>query len=358
MVTGRPASSSPYTRPGARRPQGYAYLALLFAVVLIGAALGGTATVWHTMMQRERERQLLWVGNQYRLAIQRYTEARPQPGTAANGANIGAQGLQLGNVTNGGTVGGDPATGTAAGGAATGGGTAGLPFPRPGTDGDYGISINPDGTLPPQPVGGGEFGSGLTGGLGAGTAALNAFGEGSGNGAVGGGPSNGFGGGQQGGGRSVGTNIGGANAGGPTVGGAITVPGTPAATRRGGPSRYPPNLAVLLADPRFPQLHPYLRQLYPDPITGKVDWVPILAPNGGVMGVRSKSTDHPFKIANFRPKDILFTAKEKYSDWKFVFAPTNANQGAQPAPTASQQQNFGPAPGAPLNPQGPAPIPP
>jgi type II secretory pathway pseudopilin PulG len=56
----------------ARCQRGFTYLGLLFAIVLIGLVLASAATVWTTAGKRERERQLLWVGGQYRLAIQRY----------------------------------------------------------------------------------------------------------------------------------------------------------------------------------------------------------------------------------------------------------------------------------------------
>lgn len=52
--------------------RGFTYLVVLFAVALIGLALAGTATVWTTAAKRVREQELLWVGGQFRLAIQRY----------------------------------------------------------------------------------------------------------------------------------------------------------------------------------------------------------------------------------------------------------------------------------------------
>ncbi len=52
--------------------RGFTYLVVLFAVALIGLALAGTATVWTTAAKRMREQELLWVGGQFRLAIQRY----------------------------------------------------------------------------------------------------------------------------------------------------------------------------------------------------------------------------------------------------------------------------------------------
>ena len=55
-----------------RNQTGFTYLVVLFGVVLIGLALAGTATVWSTAAKRMREQELIWVGSQFRLAIQRY----------------------------------------------------------------------------------------------------------------------------------------------------------------------------------------------------------------------------------------------------------------------------------------------
>lgn len=61
-----------------RRSQGgFTYLGLLFAVALAGVALAATGTLWATERQREREQQLLFVGNQFRLAIGSYYERSP-----------------------------------------------------------------------------------------------------------------------------------------------------------------------------------------------------------------------------------------------------------------------------------------
>jgi type II secretory pathway pseudopilin PulG len=54
------------------RQQGFTYLGLLFAVALLGLVLSTAATVWTTAGKRQRERELLWVGDQFRLAIRRY----------------------------------------------------------------------------------------------------------------------------------------------------------------------------------------------------------------------------------------------------------------------------------------------
>jgi len=59
------------------RQRGFTYLALLFAVAIMGAVLGATAVVWHTQVQRDKEQELLFVGHAYRQAIAEYYEKTP-----------------------------------------------------------------------------------------------------------------------------------------------------------------------------------------------------------------------------------------------------------------------------------------
>lgn len=59
------------------RQRGYTYLLLLFAVAALGLLTGLAAESWTTLAQREREAELLFVGNQYREALRRYEEALP-----------------------------------------------------------------------------------------------------------------------------------------------------------------------------------------------------------------------------------------------------------------------------------------
>jgi type II secretory pathway pseudopilin PulG len=54
------------------RQRGYTYLTLLFAVAFMGAGLGAASTLWHTAQMREKERELLYVGDQYKKAIEAY----------------------------------------------------------------------------------------------------------------------------------------------------------------------------------------------------------------------------------------------------------------------------------------------
>jgi type II secretory pathway pseudopilin PulG len=55
-----------------RQIGGFTYLGVLFAVALIGMSLAMAGTVWSVSAKRDREKQLLWVGDQFRTAIGRY----------------------------------------------------------------------------------------------------------------------------------------------------------------------------------------------------------------------------------------------------------------------------------------------
>jgi type II secretory pathway pseudopilin PulG len=59
------------------RAAGFTYLWMLFAVAFIGVTMLLTAELWSTTVKRERERELIFVGRQFRDAIGRYYEATP-----------------------------------------------------------------------------------------------------------------------------------------------------------------------------------------------------------------------------------------------------------------------------------------
>ena len=61
-----------------RRNSGFTYLTVLFMVALMGAGLALAGEVWHTSVLREKEAELLYVGHQYRKAIERYVLAGPR----------------------------------------------------------------------------------------------------------------------------------------------------------------------------------------------------------------------------------------------------------------------------------------
>ncbi|MBT3067987.1 type II secretion system GspH family protein [Rhodoferax sp. U11-2br] len=59
------------------RQRGFGYLLVLFALAAMGLTLAGAGQVWHTLAQREKETQLLFVGNQFRQAIGAYYAFSP-----------------------------------------------------------------------------------------------------------------------------------------------------------------------------------------------------------------------------------------------------------------------------------------
>lgn len=85
----------------------------------------------------------------------------------------------------------------------------------------------------------------------------------------------------------------------------------------GGSRSLPPSLEALLTDQRFPTPMHHLRRMYPDPITGRPDWVVVEA-SGGIRGVRSRSELEPLKRHGFPKPFEIFEGSTRYSDWHFV----------------------------------------
>ena len=61
----------------ARRARGFTYVALLIAVATVGGGAAATAELWSQGERREKERELLFIGAQFREAVRRYYEASP-----------------------------------------------------------------------------------------------------------------------------------------------------------------------------------------------------------------------------------------------------------------------------------------
>jgi type II secretory pathway pseudopilin PulG len=103
-----------------------------------------------------------------------------------------------------------------------------------------------------------------------------------------------------------------------------------------GPQRqYPRTLEELLKDPRRPGAERYLRKLYPDPVSGRTEWGLVKAPDGGILGVHSLSTDKPLKLAGFKLRDAGFERAQTYADWKFIHTmPATPAQPSAPKPAS------------------------
>lgn len=68
------------------RQDGFGYLMVLFAIAAMGITLASAGEVWRTTSQREKEAQLLFVGQQFRLALASYRDRSPDgsPNTPAS----------------------------------------------------------------------------------------------------------------------------------------------------------------------------------------------------------------------------------------------------------------------------------
>src|SRR5215831_6762883 len=64
-------------RNGKRAQRGFTYVVAMFAVAIAGALLAAGSTVWSQSRQREKEKELLFVGAQFREAIRLYYERTP-----------------------------------------------------------------------------------------------------------------------------------------------------------------------------------------------------------------------------------------------------------------------------------------
>jgi type II secretory pathway pseudopilin PulG len=81
---------------------------------------------------------------------------------------------------------------------------------------------------------------------------------------------------------------------------------------------YPSTLETLLLDPRSQVPKRYLRKIYADPVTGKLEWGLIVV-NDRIVGIHSLSDREPMKSDNFDPSESGFAQKTKYKEWVFTY---------------------------------------
>ena len=61
-----------------RLENGFVYLWALFAVVLAGIVMAGTGQMWQTKSQRDKEAELMFIGEEFRKAIMSYHNSAKQ----------------------------------------------------------------------------------------------------------------------------------------------------------------------------------------------------------------------------------------------------------------------------------------
>jgi type II secretory pathway pseudopilin PulG len=107
-----------------------------------------------------------------------------------------------------------------------------------------------------------------------------------------------------------------------------------------GLKQYPKKLEDLLRDNRYPGVRRYLRRIYVDPMTGRKDWGLVEQPGIGILGVYTTSELEPVRKTGFPARYKQFENTRKYSDWKFVYVP---GQAQQPSAQPTQQPAMQPA---------------
>ena len=90
--------------------------------------------------------------------------------------------------------------------------------------------------------------------------------------------------------------------------------------------QYPQELTDLIVDNHAPAVRRFLRRIYVDPITDAADWEPIVAPEGGIMGVASPSKGKPIKVEGFSGADASFEKSACYCDWRFIYSPRSLHR--------------------------------
>lgn len=127
--------------------------------------------------------------------------------------------------------------------------------------------------------------------------------------------------------------------------------------QEGGQNSPPRKLDDLLLDPRFPHTVRHLRRLYPDPISGRMEWGLTRDADQGITGVHSLSERQPLKQAGFPAMYADFAGKAAYRGW--VFSASAEDQAAPPvtAPgetTHPEANNASGGEGATIGPPPPA----
>jgi type II secretory pathway pseudopilin PulG len=107
-----------------------------------------------------------------------------------------------------------------------------------------------------------------------------------------------------------------------------------------GTKQYPRKLEELLQDNRFLKPMRHLRRIYIDPMTNLADWQLVRSAQGGIIGVYSRSELLPIrtKLDDDLMKAIGDKPVRHYSDWKFIYQPSDGS--ADLVSPANESENF------------------
>ncbi|MEY8688789.1 MAG: type II secretion system protein [Leptothrix sp. (in: b-proteobacteria)] len=85
------------------------------------------------------------------------------------------------------------------------------------------------------------------------------------------------------------------------------------------PQPYPTQLSQLLGNREQLVIKRYLRRLYPDPISGSMEWGLLRNPQGGIVGLYSLSMRKPVRRSGaYIDESIDFKSARSHRDWVFV----------------------------------------
>lgn len=92
----------------------------------------------------------------------------------------------------------------------------------------------------------------------------------------------------------------------------------------GNVKRWPRTLDDLVEDQRFVGIKRHLRQVYADPMTRSTNWGLVIATDGGLTGVYSRSEATPIRSAAIELGALTLAPARRYADWQFVYVPPPA----------------------------------
>jgi len=92
------------------------------------------------------------------------------------------------------------------------------------------------------------------------------------------------------------------------------------ATPAGQPTE-PREIAELLRDPRYPGVRRHLRRIYPDPLTGQMEWGMVRLPDGRISGMHSLSKTPTIRHTGFAAGLEGLEKAESHDAWVFALMP-------------------------------------